>query len=81
MYVQNPSLLVLTLDQQELPYTMSGNINKEINGTSLISVPDGGAILTLRNPAENNSDVTIEAQSSNVEPVSRLVIVRLCPIR
>ncbi len=72
--------LVLTLNGEELPYTVFGHATgtSQIIGTAIVTAAVPGSTLTVRNPAANPAALTITPLAGGAEPVSaHLVIVRL----
>ena len=51
--------LVLTLDGEELDYTVVGRVtgDSQIVGMALVTAPEAGSVLTVRNPAGNAADL------------------------
>ena len=78
VYATDPCPLVLTVDGEEIPYTISGGVTAQCVGTSVITTQTANALVTVRNPAANTTSLTMTAQDGVVNPVSRLVITRLC---
>lgn len=72
--------LVLTLNGQELPYTVVGRATgtSQIVGTSIITTTVATSILTVRNPSSEAAALTITPNAGGTEPVSaHLVIIQL----
>lgn len=72
--------LVLTLNGEELAYTVAGRGvgDTEIVGTALVTTETANSILTVRNPAGNPAALTITPLAGGASPVSaHLVITRL----
>ena len=70
---------MLTLNGVELTETVVGTAttNSQITENTIITVPDG-AILTVRNPSENTTNLTLTPSAGGTLPVSaRLVLIRL----
>ena len=78
VYATDPCPLILTLNQEEIPYTLATSLTGQISGMSLVTVDSENAVLTVRNPTDNTTQLTIEAQTGSAGPVSHLIIVRLC---
>ena len=78
--VDEPGQLVLTLDGAELAYTVVGRATgtSQIVGMALVTTTSADSILTVRNPANNATALTITPLAGGTEPVSaHLVITRL----
>jgi hypothetical protein len=72
--------LVLTLNGNELPYTVVGRATgtSQIVGMALVETTSINSILTVRNPAGNSPALTITPLAGGTKPVSaHLVITRL----
>lgn len=72
--------LVLTLNGEELPFTVVGRATgtSQIVGMALISTTAANSILTLRNPADNASALTVTPNAGGTLPVSaHLVIMQI----
>ncbi|MBM6617191.1 hypothetical protein [Bacillus suaedaesalsae] len=72
--------LVLTLNGIEQPYTVVGRATgtSQIVGMALVQTTEINTILTVRNPADNATALTITPLAGGNEPVSaHLVITRL----
>ena len=72
--------LVLTLNGNELAYTVVGRsgTDTEIVGTALITTTATNSVLTLRNPRDNTTSLTLTPTAGGTEPVSaHLTIVQL----
>ncbi|MBM7604051.1 hypothetical protein JOC75_002024 [Metabacillus crassostreae] len=72
--------LVLTINDVELPYTVVGRATgtSQIVGIALVTTSTINSILTVRNPADNSTALTITPLAGGTEPVSaHLVITRL----
>ena len=72
--------LVLTLNDQELDYTLTGRSagTSPMTGTVLITTTEDNSVLTLRNPAENATSLTLTPYAGGNLPASaHLVILRL----
>ena len=72
--------LVLTLNDEELPYTVVGRATgtDQIVGMSIISTSVATSILTVRNPASESTALTITPNAGGTEPVSaHLIIIQL----
>lgn len=71
--------LVLTLNDTELGYTLSGNDSalSQISGVSVIQAA-ADSVLTLRNPSSSTTSVTLTPSAGGDSPVSaHLTIIRL----
>jgi len=74
------SQLVLTLNGEELPYTVSGKDNgtNEITINALVETAAANSVLTVRNPEGTGNPVTLTPGAGGTEPVSaHLVITQL----
>ena len=72
--------LVLTLNGEELPYTVVGRATgtDQIVGTSIITTTVATSILTVRNPASEAAALTITPNAGGTEAVTaHLVIIQL----
>lgn len=72
--------LVLTLDGDELAYTVVGRATgtSQIIGMALVETSEINSILTVRNPADNSTALTITPLAGGTEPVSaHLVIMQI----
>ena len=72
--------LVLTLDGEELDYTVVGRAtgDSQIVGMALVTAPEAGSVLTVRNPAGNATALTVTPLAGGTRPVSaHLVIVQI----
>jgi len=72
--------LLLTLNGQDLPYTVAGRATgtSEIIGKVIVQTTAVNSILTVRNPAGNASALTITPLAGGTRPVSaHLVITQL----
>ena len=70
--------LVLTLNDQELAYTVVGRESalSQIFGMALVTVTDADSILTVRNPAEEQNALTLTPRSGGSQPVSAHLIIK-----
>lgn len=78
--VDESGQLVLTLNGDELPYTVFGKeaTTSQVVGIALVTTTEENSVLTVRNPAENTGDVTLTPNAGGNAPVSaHLVITRL----
>lgn len=78
--VSETGQLVLTLNDEELPYTVVGRETEtnQIVGMSIISTSAATSILTVRNPASESTALTITPNAGSTEPVSaHLIIIQL----
>ena len=81
----NPSVdeagqLVLTLNDAEIPYTVTGRATgtSQIVGNALIQTAVANSVLTLRNPEGTATALTLTPSAGGTEPVSaHLIITRL----
>ena len=72
--------LVLTLNGEELPYTVAGREAgaSQIVGMALITTTEADSVLTVRNPAGSNPPLTLTPSAGGTEPVSaHLIILQL----
>lgn len=72
--------LVLTLNGQELAYTVVGRATgvSQIVGMALVTTDVATSVLTVRNPADEAAVLTITSKAGGTEPVSaHLIITRL----
>ncbi len=72
--------LVLTLNGEDLGYTVSGRATgtSQIVGTAIVETTAANAVLTVRNPDGTAEALTITPLAGGTRPVSaHLVIVRL----
>lgn len=72
--------LVLTLNGEELPYTVSGRATgtSQIAQTVLVTTTTEDSVLSVRNPASSAAALTITPVAGGIEPVSaHLVIIKL----
>ena len=75
-----PGQLVLTLNGTELPYTVVGPAggNQQLIGIALVTTTVATSVLTVRNPASANNNLSLSESQGNNEPVSaHLVITQL----
>ncbi len=78
--VNQAGQLVLTLNGDELDYTVAGRASgaSGITGISLITTTAVNSVITLRNPADNPSSLIITPSAGGTQPVSaHLVITRI----
>ncbi|MGP4062262.1 collagen-like protein [Halobacillus sp. H74] len=78
--VTEPGQLVLTINGDEQAYTVVGRATgtSQIVGMALVTTTSVNSILTVRNPADNATALTITPLAGGTEPVSaHLVITRL----
>ncbi len=68
--------LVLTLNGQELGYTVVGRTggNSQIVGMALVNVTES-SVLTVRNPAGNSSSLEINDNAGGSQPVSAHLVI------
>lgn len=72
--------LLLTLNGADLPYTVVGRATgtNQISGVALVETSVINSVLTVRNPAGNNTALTITPLAGGTRPVSaHLVITRI----
>ena len=72
--------LALTLNGQELPYTVTGRATgtSDIMGSAIITTDTVGSVLTVRNPVSNAAALTITPSAGGASAVSaHLVITRI----
>lgn len=69
--------LVLTLNGQELDYTVVGRATgtSEIVGMAIVSTTTVDSVLTVRNPAENAEALTITPLAGGTRPVSAHLVI------
>lgn len=80
--VSEAGQLVLTLNGEELDYTVAGRgaDSSQIIGSAIIETVDPDSVLTLRNPENSGTDLTITPNAGGSEPVSaHLIISRIGP--
>ena len=78
--VDEAGQLVLTLDDEELDYTVVGRATgtSQIVGMALVETTEENSILTVRNPAGNSTALTITPLAGGTRPVSaHLVIIQI----
>lgn len=75
--VTQSAQLVLTLNDDELDYTVTGRAagTSPIVGMAIVTTTAANSILTLRNPEANEIPLTITPESGGEEPVSAHLIV------
>ncbi len=72
--------LVLTLNGEELPYTLVGRTaaGSQIVGTTIVTTTEEDTLLTVRNPSVSTTDLTLTPSAGGNAPVSaHLVITRI----
>lgn len=72
--------LVLTLNGNDLPYTLVGRATgtSQIIGMAIVSTTSINSVITVRNPAANPAALTITPSAGGTQPVSaHLVITQL----
>lgn len=69
--------LVLTLDGQELPYTVVGRetAGTQIVGMALVQTLAANSLLTVRNPEGTGDPITLTPSAGGTEPVSAQLII------
>jgi len=75
-----PGQLILTLNGEDLPYTVAGRATgtTQIVGLSLVQTTTAGSLLTVRSPAGTTPSLTLTPLAGGVRPVSaHLVILRV----
>ncbi len=78
--ITEPGQLVLTLNGEELPYTVVGRETgtSQIVGIAIVTTEEAGSVLTVRNPEAATEDLTVTPFAGGALPVSaHLVIVQL----
>ncbi|MBE6765071.1 MAG: hypothetical protein E7546_04235 [Ruminococcaceae bacterium] len=78
--VDEAGQLMLTLDGEDLPYTVAGRATgaSQIIGMSIVTTTSENSILTVRNPAGNAAALTVTPLAGGTRPVSaRLVITQI----
>ena len=75
--VDSPAQLVLTLNGDELPYTVSGSSSTpgQIVGTALVQTEVATSVLTLRNPAAATAGVTLTPSAGGADAVSAHIVI------
>lgn len=75
--VDEPAQLVLTLNGDELPYTVSGSSSApgQIVGTALVQTEVATSVLTLRNPAAATAGVTLTPSAGGADAVSAHIVI------
>lgn len=75
--VEGTGQLVLTLNGAELPYTVVGIAagSAQITGTAIITTTEANSVLTVRNPADNEENLTIDPHAGGTQPVSAHLII------
>jgi len=75
--VDEAGQLVLTLDNDELAYTVVGRATgtSQIVGMALVETTEINSILTVRNPANNATALTITPLAGGTEPVSAHLLI------
>ena len=75
-----PGQLVLTLNDTELPYTVVGRATgtTQLTGVALVETTVATSVLTVRNPADSTTALTLTPNAGGAEPASaHLVIAQL----
>ena len=69
--------LVLTLNNAEIPYTVTGRdaTTSQITGTALITTTQATDLLSVRNPATNTGALTLTPSAGGEQPVSAHLII------
>ena len=78
--VNESAQLVLTLNDIEIEYTLSGRNaqNSEIVGTAIITTNTDASTLTVRNPEANAAEITLTPYAGGSLPVSaHLTIIQI----
>ncbi len=76
--VSEAGQLILTLDTNDLAYTVVGRATgtSQIFGTTLVTTTAANSILTVRNPAGNFSALTISPVAGDSRPVSAHLVIQ-----
>jgi hypothetical protein len=78
--INEPGQLVLTLNGQELSYTVVGRLAEasQIVGMAIVTTTTSNSIITVRNPQSAQTPLTITPVAGGTEPASaHLVITQL----
>ena len=69
--------LVLTLNDEPLEYTVVGRATgtSQIIGMAIVTTTTINSILTVRNPADNTTALTITPNAGGTEPVSAHIVI------
>ena len=69
--------LILTLDGQDLPYTVVGRATdaSQIVGMAIVTTATENSVLTVRNPASNAAALTITPLAGGTSPVSAHLVI------
>ncbi len=69
--------LILTLDDEELEYTVAGRATgtSQIVGMVLVNTTETNSILTVRNPEESATALTITPLAGGTNPVSAHLVI------
>jgi len=69
--------LILTLNGQDLAYTVAGRATgtSQIVGMAVVTVTEVNSILTVRNPAGNAAALTITPLAGGTRPVSAHLVI------
>ena len=75
--VAEPGQLILTINDQPLEYTVVGRNaeNSQIVGMAIVATTEPNSILTVRNPIENNTALTIAPTAGGTLPVSAHLLI------
>ncbi len=75
--VSEPGQLILTLNELDLAYTVTGRATgtSPITGTRLVTTTTANSILTVRNPAGNAAALTITPNAGGDRPVAAHLVV------
>ncbi len=75
--VDEAGQLVLTLNGEDLPYTVVGRATgaSQIVGMSIVTTTTENSILTVRNPAGNAAALTITPLAGGTRPVSEHLVI------
>ena len=78
--VTEPAQLVITLNDTELPYTVSGTSASpgQVVGIALVTTTEENSVLTIRVPQDATAPVNLTDSAGGSEPISaHLVITQL----
>ena len=75
--VSEAGQLILTLNGEDLDYTVVGRATgtSDIIGISIITTTEINSLLTVRNPAENSTALTITPLAGGTRPVSAHLVI------
>ena len=69
--------LILTLNGQDLPYTVAGRATgaSQIIGMAIVTTTTANSVLTVRNPASNPAALIITPTAGGTRPVSAHLVI------